>query len=87
YGSTLQAFGNMSFIMIVPMLVLMFVLPALAKRYGGFNVVMVTRVIAGILAFMVIATTNQYVGGGSYMVYRALIGMGQTLWISWASPA
>ena len=85
YGSTLQAFGNMSFIMIIPMLVLMFVLPRLAKRHGGFNIVMVTRVIAGILAFTVIATTNQYIGGGSYMVYRALIGMGQTLWISWAS--
>jgi len=34
---------------------------------------------------MVIATTNQYIGGGSYMVFRALVGMGQTLWISWAS--
>jgi len=85
YGSTLQAFGNMSFLMIIPMLLLMFAGPGLAKRYGGFKVTLVTRVMAGMLAFMVIMTTNQYVGGGSYMVYRALVGMGQTLWISWAS--
>jgi MFS family permease len=85
YASTLQGFGNMSFLMIFPMLVLMFVGPGLAKRFGGFNVVMVTRVIAAVLALMVIATTNQYIGGGSYMVFRALVGMGQTLWISWAS--
>jgi len=85
YGSTLQVFGNMSFLMIIPMLLLMFAGPGLAKRYGGFKVTLVTRVMAGMLAFMVIMTTNQYVGGGSYMVYRALVGMGQTLWISWAS--
>jgi MFS family permease len=85
YGSTLQAFGNMSFLMIVPMLLLMFAGPGLAKRFGGFKVALVTRVMAGALAFMVIATTNQYIGGGSYMGYRALVGMGQTLWISWAS--
>lgn len=85
YGSTLQAFGNMSFIMIIPLLLLMFAGPGLAKRHGGFKVTMVTRVIAAVLAFLVIATTNQYVGGGAYMGYRALIGMGQTLWISWAS--
>jgi predicted MFS family arabinose efflux permease len=85
YASTLQGFGNMSFLMIFPMLLLMFVGPGLAKRFGGFNVVMVTRVIAAVLALMVIVTTNQYIGGGSYMVFRALVGMGQTLWISWAS--
>jgi len=85
YGSTLQAFGNMSFLMIIPMLALMFAGPGLAKRFGGFKVALVTRVIAGALAFMVIATTNQYIGGGAYMGYRALVGMGQTLWISWAS--
>lgn len=38
YGSTLQAFGNMSFLMIVPMLALMFAGPGLAKRFGGFKV-------------------------------------------------
>ena len=85
YGSTLQAFGNMSFLMIIQMLVMMFAGPGLAKRFGGFKVALVTRVMAGALAFMVIATTNQYIGGGAYMGYRALVGMGQTLWISWAS--
>ena len=85
YGSTLQAFGNMSFLMIIPMLLLMFAGPGLAKRFGGFKVTLVTRVIAAAMAFLVIMTTNQYIGGGSYMAFRALIGMGQTLWISWAS--
>ena len=85
YGSTLQAFGTMSFLMIIPMLLLMFAGPGLAKRYGGFKVTLITRVMAGALALMVIATTNQIIGGGSYMGFRALVGMGQTLWISWAS--
>jgi len=85
YGSTLQAFGTMSFLMIIPMLLLMFAGPGLAKRYGGFKVALITRVMAGALALMVIATTNQIIGGGSYMGFRALVGMGQTLWISWAS--
>lgn len=85
YGSTLEAFGTMSALLIIPTVLFLFVGPKLAEKFGGLRVVIATRIIAIALSLLVVATTSQWVGGASYMLFRGLVGMGQTLWISFAS--
>lgn len=85
YQSTLEAFGTMSALLIIPLVILLFAGPALAKKYGGLRIVVFTRFLSIGAAFLVILTTNPLIGAPAYLLFRSLLGMGQTLWISFAS--
>jgi len=85
YKSTLQAFGTMSVVLIIPTVILLIAGPTLAKKYGGLRLVIATRFVAAGAAFMVVATMNPLIGAGAYMLFRSLMGVGQSLWISFAS--
>lgn len=85
YSSNLEAFGLMSVILIIPSIFLLVVGPLLTKRFNNFRIVLLTRVLGGIFALLTILTTNPVIGGSAYIMFRAVLGLSGTLWLSFAS--
>ncbi len=85
YGSNLESFGTMSAVLIIPMVLFLFVGPALAKKFHGLRIVLISRILAVVVAFLTILTTNPLMGAFAYIAFRSLLGLGQTLWVSFAS--
>jgi MFS family permease len=85
YHSTLQAYGIMSAIMIIPMVLFLFIGPTLAKKHHRLKIVIISRFLSVAFAFLTIATTNPMIGAPAYLMFRSLMGLGQSLWVSFAS--
>ena len=85
YNSSLQAYGTMSVLLIIPTVVFLIVGPALAKKYNGLRVIIISRILCAAFALLTIITKNVFIGAFAYVVFRSLLGLGTTLWISFAS--
>jgi len=85
YQSNLQAYGTMSAILIIPIVVLLIAGPFLAKKFISLKVIVISRILAAVFAFLTIISTNAYIGASAYIIFRSLIGLGTSLWLSFAS--
>ena len=85
YKSNLQAYGTMSAVLIIPIVILLLAGPSLAKKYNGLRIILVTRILSSVFAVFTIITTNPLVGASAYIIFRSLIGAGTSLWLSFAS--
>ena len=85
YGSTLEAYGLMSAVLIIPSIILLVVGPLLTRKFNNFRIVLLTRILGGVFAFLSILTTNPLIGGTAYIFFRAVLGLSGTLWLSFAS--
>ncbi|MDO9546117.1 MAG: MFS transporter [Pelolinea sp.] len=85
YNSSLQAFGTMSAVLIIPTVIFLFIGPALAKKYNGLKVVIGSRILSAVAALLIAVTANPLLGASAYLVFRSLLGVGQSLWVSFAS--
>ena len=85
YNSTLEVYGTMSALLIIPMVALLFAGPSLTKRFNSLRVIVFARVLTIAAALTIALTQNVWVGAPAYITYRALMGLGQSLWISFAS--
>jgi len=85
YKSTLQAYGTMSAILIIPIVILLLAGPSLAKKFNGLKIILITRILSSLFAVFTIITTNALIGASAYIIFRSLIGAGTSLWLSFAS--
>jgi MFS family permease len=85
YKSTLQVYGTMSAIMIIPTIIFVLAGPFLAKKYNGLRVIIISRILAAVFAVLTIISTNYIIGAAVYILFRSLIGVGTSLWLSFAS--
>ncbi|MCD6355972.1 MAG: MFS transporter [Anaerolineaceae bacterium] len=85
FKSTLQAYGTMSALMIIPIIAFILVGPAIAKKYGGLRIVVISRILCTAFALMVIITVNPLVGAAAYILFRSVLGLGTSLWLSFVS--
>ncbi len=85
YNSNLQAYGTMSAVLIIPIVILLLAGPSLAKKYNGLRIILITRILSSIFAVFTIITTNPLIGASAYIIFRSLIGVGTSLWLSFAS--
>jgi len=85
YKSNLQAYGTMSALLIIPTVILLLAGPYLAKKYNGLRVIIITRILASVFAVLTIITTNPLIGASAYIIFRSVVGLGTSLWLSFAS--
>jgi len=85
YKSTLQAYGTMSAVLIIPIVILLLAGPSLAKKFNGLKIILITRILSSLFAVFTIITTNALIGASAYIIFRSLIGAGTSLWLSFAS--
>jgi len=85
YNSSLQAYGTMSAILIIPTVILLLAGPSLAKKYYGLRIIIISRILASVFALFTIITTSALIGGSAYIIFRSFIGLGTSLWLSFAS--
>jgi len=85
YKSNLQAYGTMSAVLIIPIVILLLAGPSLAKKYNGLRIILITRILSSVFAVFTIITTNPLIGASAYIIFRSLIGAGTSLWLSFAS--
>jgi len=85
YNSSLEAFGTMSALLVIPLVFFVLIGPALAKRYNNLRVIVAGRVLVAVFAVLTIATRNPVLGAAAYIAYRAMIGLSTSLWLSFAS--
>ena len=85
YNSDLQAFGFMSAILVIPTVIFLFVGPILSKKHNSFRIIILTRILGAVFALLTIITTNPLLGGTAYILFRSVLGLSGTLWLSFAS--
>jgi len=85
YGSTLEAYGTMSAVMVIPIVLFILFGPKVAEKLGGLRVSIYTRIVGTLTAALVVLTRNPWIGGAAYILYRAMLGLGNSLWLSFAS--
>jgi predicted MFS family arabinose efflux permease len=84
YHSSVEMFGLMSAILVIPVIILLFTGPTIAEKFTGLKVVMASRLVSIFLTLGVVLTQNALIGGGSYVLFRSLFGLAQSLWFSYA---
>jgi MFS family permease len=84
YDSTIEAFGVMNVLLILPMVFFLLIGPALAKRFKNLPVILVSRFLGAILAVVVGLTANAFIGGSAFIFFRTFISLSQTLWFAYA---
>jgi MFS family permease len=85
YNSSLQAFGTMSAVLIIPTVIFLLLGPALAKKYNGLRIVIISRIVSAVAALLVVFTRNPIIGASGYLLFRSMLGIGQSLWLSFSS--
>jgi predicted MFS family arabinose efflux permease len=84
YDSTIEAFGVMNVLLILPMVFFLLIGPTLAKRFKNLPVILVSRFLGAILAVVVGLTANAFIGGSAFIFFRTFISLSQTLWFAYA---
>jgi MFS family permease len=85
YQSDLQAFGLMSAVLVIPTILFLIIGPILTKKYNSFRIILLTRFLGGVFAIFTIITTNSFLGASAYILFRSILGLSGTLWLSFAS--
>ena len=78
YYSWVEAF------IFVPVVIATLIGPILAQKIGNVRVTMASRFIVPICLVIFTLGANQWIGTGSYLAYRGLFSMGQSLWFAFA---
>ncbi len=84
YQSTLEAYGVTSALLIIPMVGLLLLGPGLAKRYKNIPIILIGRFLSVLFAFGIGITTNAFIGGAAYILFRSMMSLAQTLWFGFA---
>ena len=84
FDSTLELYGTTMAVLVIPTILFLFLGPTIAKKLGNLRTVLISRVLAAVLAFFVVLTANAYIGSGAFILYRSVMGFAQSLWFSFA---
>lgn len=84
FNSTLKLYSITVAVLVIPTIFFLFLGPVIAEKLGNLRTVLISRALAIFLAYFVVMTPNQYIGSGSYILYRSLVGFAQSLWFSFA---
>jgi predicted MFS family arabinose efflux permease len=84
FNSTVEDFGVMSALMVIPTVFFLFTGPFIAEKLTGFRVVLISRVVSAVLTLSVVLTQNVVIGGTAYVLFRAIFGLAQSLWFAYA---
>jgi MFS family permease len=84
FNSSLEMFGLMSAVLVIPAIFFLFAGPSIAEKITGLGVVLISRFLSIFLTLSVVLTQNVLIGGGAYILYRALLGLSQSLWFAFA---
>ncbi len=84
FNSSLEMFGIMSAVLVIPVIFLLFTGPSIAEKITGLRVVLISRFVSIFLTLMVVLTQNVFIGSGAYILYRSLLGLAQSLWFAFA---
>ena len=84
FDSTLELYGTIMAVLVIPTIFFLFLGPAIAGKLGNLRTVLIARFVSAIMAFLVVLTANAYIGSGSFILYRSVLGFAQSLWFSFA---
>jgi len=84
FNSSVEMFGLMSAVLVIPAIFFLFVGPSIAEKITGLGVVLISRFLSIFLTLSVVLTQNVLIGSGAYILYRALLGLSQSLWFAFA---
>lgn len=84
FNSSVEMYGVMSVVMVVPVIFFLLTGPSIAEKITGFKVVLISRFLSIFLTLGVVLTQNVFIGGGMYILYRAIFGLAQSLWFAYA---
>jgi len=82
---SLEFYGTTMALLVIPTALFLFLGPAIADRIGNLRTVLISRLLATVLAYCIVMTTNPYVGAASFILFRSLFGFSQSLWFSFAT--
>ena len=85
FKTTLEFYGITMAILVFPTALFLFLGPSIAERIGSLRTVLIGRLLATVLAYCVVMTTNPYIGAASFILFRSLFGFSQSLWFSFAT--
>ncbi len=84
YQASLQSYGLMNACLIIPMIAMLMIGPRLSRRFKNIRVILASRLLSAIFAFITGITTNALLGGSAYILFRSSLSLAQTLWFSFA---
>ncbi len=84
YQSNLEFFGTSASLLIVPTILLLFIGPALAKKISTLQVIMVSRLLSALFAFLTVLTINPWLGASAYLLFRSSLILAQSLGVAFA---
>lgn len=84
FNSSLEMFALMSAVLVIPAIFFLFAGPSIAEKITGLGVVLISRFLSIFLTLSVVLTQNVLIGSGAYILYRALLGLSQSLWFAFA---
>lgn len=84
FNSTVEMFGIMSAVMVIPTIFFLFIGPFIAEKLTGFRVVLISRIVSVFLTLGVVLTQNVFIGSTAYVLFRAVFGLAQSLWFAYA---
>ena len=84
FNSSVEMFGLMSAVLVIPAIFFLFTGPSIAEKITGLGVVLISRFLSIFLTLSVVLTQNVLIGSGAYILYRALLGLSQSLWFAFA---
>jgi len=84
FNSSVEMYGFMSAVLVIPAIFFLFTGPSIAEKITGLGVVLISRFLSIFLTLSVVLTQNALIGGGAYILYRALLGLAQSLWFAFA---
>ncbi len=84
FNSSVEMFGLMSAVLVIPAIFILFAGPSIAEKITGLGVVLISRFLSIFLTLSVVLTQNVLIGSGAYILYRALLGLAQSLWFAFA---
>jgi len=84
FNSSVEMFGLMSAVLVVPAIFFLFAGPSIAEKITGLGVVLISRFLSIFLTLSVFLTQDVLIGSGVYILYRALLMLAQSLWFAFA---
>ncbi len=84
FNSSIEMFGFMSAVLVIPAIFFLFTGPSIAEKITGLRVVLISRFLSIFLTLSVVLTQNVLIGSGAYILYRAFLGLSQSLWFAFA---
>jgi predicted MFS family arabinose efflux permease len=84
FKSSLEFFGTVSALLVIPTILLLFWGPILADKFSGLRVILICRFLITFLAVFVVMTQNPFIGAIGYILFRSIFNLAQTLWFGFA---